>query len=70
MVYRRVTIKELSTLIGYTPRQIRTLMAKRAIPFEKAGYRTLRFVPEKVEEALGRHERKPRQLSQSTRRAA
>jgi excisionase family DNA binding protein len=51
-----VTIDQLSELSGLPVRSLRSLMAKRAIPFLKLGFRTVRFQPSKVEKALTKRE--------------
>jgi hypothetical protein len=48
----------LSELTGLTPRNIRTLVHKRAIPYIKVGHRTHLFQPEKVARALEKFELK------------
>lgn len=51
-----VNIFQLAEITGLSVRQWRTLVAKRAVPFLKVGYRTLLFEPEKVLKALERFE--------------
>jgi len=51
-----VDIKKLSAISGLPVRTLRTLMSRNTIPFLKLGFRTVRFEPSKVANALQRRE--------------
>lgn len=49
----------LSVETNLSVRELRTLAERRQIPFLKLGWRTIRFQPSKVFEALSKFEIKP-----------
>lgn len=51
-----ITTRELATILGYTPRTIQAWARERRIPHLKIG-RTIRFLPEHVEEIRSEYAR-------------